>query len=105
MTQGDEIVDLREETADERPHRVTLFEREELEIVGVLQVDTFDDREIVLQTEMGMLTLRGEDLHIEQLDLEEGIFRCSGLIVGMQYTPQTGSRASRATSLWDRIFH
>lgn len=99
------MVDLRDESGSESPHRITLSDREEMEITGVLQVDTFDDREIALQTEMGMLTLRGEDLHIEQLDLEQGIFRCSGLIVGMQYTAQTTGRTSRTGSLWERIFH
>ncbi len=106
MTQKDEIVDLTGESKSEPPHEVSIVDREQIKITGVKQVDTFDEREIVLQTEMGTMTLRGEDLHIEHLDLEEGKVECTGIIVGMQYLPGTSGRGSlRSRGIWEKIFH
>lgn len=88
-----------------REHRVQMTDREKVSISGVLHVDAFDEREISLETELGMLTLRGQDLHIESLDLETGEFTCGGLITGLQYTAGTRSRTGAARGLLERIFH
>ncbi|MGI5823493.1 MAG: YabP/YqfC family sporulation protein, partial [Dethiobacteria bacterium] len=40
-------------------HRLVIDNRERLEITGVLNVDSFDDQEIVLETEQGLLAMRG----------------------------------------------
>ena len=41
-----------------------------LELVGVLRVDDFDKEEINLDTNLGPLTIKGRELHIAQLLLE-----------------------------------
>ncbi len=45
-------------------HRLIIADREQVEVEGVLHVESFDDREITLGTILGTLTLRGEDLNI-----------------------------------------
>ncbi len=66
-------------------HHVVLRAREEATIGGVLHVSSFDDHEIVLDTELGTLTLVGHDLQIKQLDLSQGTFWVQGLIDSLVY--------------------
>lgn len=74
-------------------HHVALRAREEAEVTGVLHVASFDDHEIVLDTDLGTLTLLGHDLQIKQLDLAEGSFRVQGLIDSLSYTASRTSRS------------
>lgn len=73
-------------------HLVTITNREEVLITGVLHVDSFDDRKIILDTDLGTLTVNGEDLNIKQLNLEDGNFAVEGLITSLQYAPGRGAR-------------
>lgn len=81
-------------TRGEARHHVSLSDREELQVSGVLHVDSFDDRQIVLATDLGTLTIQGEDLQIRQLDLESGRFAVEGIINALNYSvgSQRGNR-------------
>ncbi len=77
-------------------HTLHIVNREQLTIQGVLSVESFDDQEILLETDLGSLTIRGEDLHIKQLDLESGRFAVEGYVSQLIYsTPR--QRAGRVT--------
>ena len=57
----------------ERPksgHKLTLTNRNLANITGVKDVISFDVKEILLETEQGMLTIKGQDLHVKRLTLE-----------------------------------
>jgi sporulation protein YabP len=86
-------------------HTLHIVNREQVAIQGVLAVESFDDEEIILETEMGTLTLRGEDLHIKQLDLESGRFSVEGLISACTYTTprQRGNRPAKARGFLERL--
>lgn len=86
-------------------HRVSIDEREHTAIEGVLNVESFDDREIILETELGILTIRGEDLHIAKLDLDEGQFAVNGLVWSLEYSA-VGQRGvkGKGKGLLDRLF-
>ena len=62
--------------ADERnremPHTVILEGREKLSISGVVDVQSFDEDQVLLETVRGMLVVRGQGLHVERLQLEAG---------------------------------
>ena len=60
--------------------------RDRLNVDGVLNVDSFDDREIALETEEGGLIIRGEDLHINELNLETSSLVVLGYIKTLEYT-------------------
>ncbi len=77
-------------------HQLTLSNRENASIKGVGQVISFDDVEIVLDTEMGVLTIKGEDLHIKQLDLDKGIITIDGAVKGLEYSDNTRGRGGKA---------
>lgn len=94
--------------AEERPaadHTLTVTNRERLVISGVAGVASFDDQEILLETELGMLTVRGEELHIKQLDLESGRFAVDGMITAMTYSTRPGrpGRTGRSRGFFERL--
>lgn len=76
-------------------HQLVLAERERLTLDGVVHVDSFDDREIVLETELGGLLVQGEDLHIKELNLEKGNLLVSGYIQSVEYLGDSLSKKSK----------
>ncbi|MEX2356348.1 MAG: sporulation protein YabP [Thermaerobacterales bacterium] len=91
-------------TSTESVHEVVLKNREELRVRGVLHVESFDDRQIILDTDLGTLTIEGEDLEIKQLDLEAGNFSVSGLVAGLTYS-MAGQRQNqgRGKGFFERL--
>lgn len=83
-------------------HQVVISNRDSTTISGVLNVDSFDDDVIVLDTDLGTLTLRGQDLHIKQLDLDEGSFSVEGLVVSLEYS-SGASRREQGRSFLERL--
>jgi len=86
-------------------HSLQIANRESVVVTGVLAVESFDDEEIQLETEMGALTLRGEELSIKQLDLERGRFAVEGLINALQYSQprQRSGRPQRSRGFLERL--
>lgn len=75
-----------------REHRLELIGREHLTIQGVDHVANFDEHEIGVETSQGFLTLKGNDLHINHLSLEDGTLLVEGFIKGMIYSEEGGTR-------------
>ena len=75
--------------ADERnremPHTVILEGREKLSISGVLDVQSFDEQQVLLETVRGMLVVRGQGLHVERLQLEAGELIVEGEVGLVEY--------------------
>ena len=61
-------------------HKVLLTNRKNGSFSGILDVLAFDMTEILLETEMGMLTIKGKDLHVNRLNLEKGEVDVAGKI-------------------------
>ena len=57
---------------EEQAHHLELSRREKGTVTGVLEVIAFDEHEILLKTSQGMLTIKGNDLHVSRLDLDSG---------------------------------
>ena len=49
-------------------HSLRLTERKSLSVTGVTEVVRFDEDAVVLQTDMGTLTVQGEQLQLKELD-------------------------------------
>lgn len=68
-----------------KPHSITIEGREKLMITGVRDVTSFDDNEVALDTEAGGLSVRGTDLHINKLNVEDGNLLVEGYIISCIY--------------------
>lgn len=63
-----------------------LENREKLSISGVIDVLSFDDQIVILETELGMLTLKGDDLRINKLSIDTQDVIIEGNIVSLSYS-------------------
>ena len=55
-----------------KPHNLIPENRKKLSISGVTDVDSFDEKTVILYTQMGELTVQGKNLHVNGLDVETG---------------------------------
>ena len=66
-----------EEISGTKSHKLILNNRRTGSFTGILDVLSFDVGEILLETELGMLDLKGKDLHVNRLNLEKGMITYS----------------------------
>ncbi len=88
-----------EERASSR-HTITLDKREKLTASGVTDVLSFDEENIVAQTDKGMLIIHGHNLHIINLNPEKGELSADGNITSLSYEEESLS----GSGLWRRLF-
>ena len=84
-------------------HKVNLYNREKGTLTGILDVISFDENTIVLDTDMGLLTIRGKDLHVSRLTLEKGEIDIEGRTDSLVYSSNESYRKS-GQSLLTRLF-
>lgn len=90
-------------SASSRMHKVSMTNRRLCIINGVKDVLSFDVQEVRLETEQGMLQIKGEDLHVSRLTLERGEIDIDGRIDSFVYFDE-GAAGGRKESLWERMF-
>jgi sporulation protein YabP len=85
-----------EEIIQSGAHKALLSNRKNGNFTGILDVLSFDVSQILLETEMGMLSVRGKDLHVNRLNLEKGEVDLDGLISSLEYSdvPKPGEKAA-----------
>lgn len=66
-------------------HKLTLDGRRSGCVSGVSDVNSFDEKEILLFTDAGKLMIKGEQLHVTRLDLEKGEVDLEGKVDSMTY--------------------
>lgn len=93
------------EEKQQRPvnHKLTVDGRKRATITGVKDVISFDAKEIVLETELGGLTIKGDELHVNRLTLERGEVDVDGKMDGFQYSDK-GSVNGGDDSFLKRLF-
>lgn len=67
-------------------HNLTLSNRESAAISGVKDVLSFDANEVLLDTEQGILMIRGQELHVSRLTLEKGEVDVDGRVDSLTYS-------------------
>lgn len=86
-----------------RQHRIDLLNRQSCMINGVSDVLSFDGGEVLLETEQGMLMIKGTDLHVSRLTLDKGEVDIDGKIDSLTYSEHM-SAGSKAESIFARLF-
>ena len=82
---------MEELSSSTRMHKVTMTNRRSCTVSGVSDVLSFDIHEILLETEQGMLMIKGHDLHVNRLTLEKGEVDVDGRIDSFTYSDAGGS--------------
>lgn len=89
-----------ENTVQAVSHKITLIDRNRLEVTGVEEVESFDENTIIMSTSRGELIVRGEGLHIETLSLDGGALKVDGTVESLTYEDKAEDRGG----LWGRLF-
>ena len=84
-------------------HRLIFNARTNGTITGVVDVLSFDLAEILLETDQGMLMIKGNDLHVNRLTLEKGEVDVEGRIDSLTYS-DAGGYGSKSGTLLSRLF-
>ena len=84
-------------------HTLMLEKRNKLSLTGVLDVISFDEDTVAANTDCGVIIIKGEDLHIDNLNLEKGDLSLDGMIYSVIYEDSDGYAAGH-TSLLSRLF-
>ena len=88
---------------NKKAHKLILNNRRCGNLTGVSDVLSFDENEIILETDQGMLMMKGKELHVSRLMLDKGEVDIDGRIDSVTYSEQ-GSRTERTESFLGRLF-
>lgn len=75
---------------------IKMLNRKLLEISGVLNVESFDSEEFLLETECGFLMIKGQNLHIKNLSLDQGLVAIEGTISELSYVESHQGEKSKS---------
>ena len=79
--------------------KLEVINRENLKLLGVTEVINYNETEVNLETNLGSLTITGEDLHIKHLDLEELKLIVEGYVTELKYDQEP-----KVKGLFKRLF-
>lgn len=94
---------MEERTTAQKAHKIIIANRKSGVLNGVIDVLSFDVGEILLETELGMLTIKGKNLHVNRLTLEKGEIDIEGRIDSLNYS-EVKAAAKQGESLLGRLF-
>ncbi|MDP4085454.1 MAG: sporulation protein YabP [Bacillota bacterium] len=83
-------------------HDVIMRGRKLLDITGVKQVESFDNEEFLLETSMGFLSIRGQNLQMKNLDVDKGIVSIKGKIFDLIYIDE--QHGEKAKGFFSKLF-
>ena len=92
-----------EEKTSLRPHKMIFQNREAGNLTGIRDVVSFDENQVVLDTDMGLLTIKGKELHINRLTLEKGEVDLDGMVDSLVYSSNESFRKT-GESFFNRLF-
>ena len=92
-----------EERTVQKNHKLVINNRKTSLVTGVVDVLSFDLNEILLETEQGMMMVKGTDLHVNRLTLEKGEIDIEGKIDSFTYS-DVKSSAKQGESFLGRLF-
>ncbi len=84
-------------------HGISVIERKNIIVTGVKKIDNFDNEEFLMETTMGYLIVKGEDLELIKLDTMQGNVSIKGLIKSFTYAEE-GKTKDKENSIFNRLF-
>ncbi len=66
-------------------HKLTLEERNRVSMTGALNVENFEETNMTIETNMGNLILKGNDMHIIKFDTQAGELIIEGEFDNVEY--------------------
>ena len=92
-----------EERVIQKNHKLVVNNRKTSLVTGVIDVLSFDLNEVLLETEQGMMMVKGTDLHVNRLTLEMGEVDLSGNIDSISYS-EVHAGVKQGENLFSKLF-
>ena len=92
---------MEEKTKIINNHNLIMENREKLTITGVVDIHSFDDEMVLVETEMGILTIKGNDLKMNKLNLDNNELVVEGKIAALIYSEL---EATKKSGMFGKIF-
>ena len=92
----------KQDTINNYNHGISLLERKNLVITGVKKLDNFDSEQFLIETIMGYIIIKGENLELVKLDTLQGNVTIKGMINSINYAEE--NKKDRENSIFNRLF-
>ena len=93
---------MEEKIKQRRSHRLNMEDRKRLEMTGISDVISFDLNKILLETDYGVVTVKGDNLHVNRLSVEKGELDIDGSIQSLEYS-EGSSFGKKGESFFSRL--
>ena len=97
------MVEERKQTNINVMQNIVLENREKLNVTGINDILSFDDQVVIVETELGLLTVKGENLRINKLSIDTSEVIVEGDISSLTYSDSKTLEKSKG-SLISKIF-
>lgn len=87
---------------EDKKSNLTLENRKRLSLTGVVEVISFNDEKILLNTILGMLTIKGAGLKMNKLDVQNGEVIIIGTVDSCVYS--SSELKQDKESIWAKLF-
>ncbi len=91
------------EDMENNTHHVSIVDRNNINISGVNKIESFDNEEFLLETVMGYMNIKGENLEMIKLDTIEGNVVIKGKINDLLYIENT-KKKNKEDGVFNRLF-
>ena len=93
---------MEEKIKQRRSHRLNMEDRKRLEMTGISDVISFDLNKILLETDYGVVTVKGDNLHVNRLSVEKGELDIDGSIQSLEDS-EVSSFGKKGESFFSRL--
>ena len=83
-------------------HGISINERKMIYITGVNKIESFDEEEFLLDTNMGYLAIKGSSLEIVRLDTKDGVVSIKGNVDSFAYFENI--KKNSKSSIFEKLF-
>ncbi|AWZ49592.1 sporulation protein YabP [Clostridiaceae bacterium 14S0207] len=92
----------KEMNVEEKKSNLTLQNRKKLQVSGVQEVISFNEEEIILSTSLGGLNIKGQNLKMNKLDVNNGELNITGTINSCIY--RSNKKPEKKDTILSRLF-
>lgn len=86
-----------------KDHSISISERKNIILTGVKKIDSFDNEEFLLETNMGYIVIKGNDLEIVKLDTYQGNVSIKGKLNSLTYM-ESSNKKEKEDSILSKLF-
>lgn len=83
-------------------HEVKMTDRKTIYLTGIKKIVSFDNEEFLMESNMGLILLKGESLELNKLDTSDGNVKIKGKINSLSYVD--GKTKNKDEGIFTKLF-